>query len=175
MWLVLAVASACRHPPTEQAPPVTAQPVTSTPAVTPRRPIGFDGLGRRCPFTPRVGDYTGVTWCGADGMVSAIEWTLADVVGAPADAELMAERTQRDVGLTHTVQVTHDAVWIRTSRPTARVTGTTFMGVLADMTDEQLAAAQRLARLPAQPLLRTPDAWKEHLMLHHGPPPAPKT
>jgi hypothetical protein len=195
IWAALAIVSACHHAPSDQAPPVTAPPVTappvtappvttppattppatmtSPPTVTPRRPTGFDGLGQRCPFTPTFGVYTGVAWCGADGTVSAIEWKLADVVGAPDEAELIAERTQTDVGLTHTVAVTHDAVWIRTSRPTARVSGATFMGVLASMTDEQLAAAQRLARVPDQPLLRTPDAWKERMMLHHGPPPAP--
>jgi hypothetical protein len=179
---VLVVISACHPASSKQAPAVTAPPVTarsetttvtSPPAGAPHRPIGFDGLGQRCPFTARLGDYTGIVWCGATGTVSAIEWRLADVVGAPDEAELIAERTQTDVGLTHTVQVTHDAVWIRTSQPTARVTGTTYLGVLADMTDEQLAATQRLARLPDEPLLRTPDAWKERLMLHHGPAPAP--
>jgi hypothetical protein len=127
----------------------------------------------------------GPTWCGADGTIAAIEWQLADLVDEPSPAEHLATREETvQGGGSERLVITADAVWMRVSRPkvpgaaptpssSRSVMGTTWMGVLALLTDAQLEDAQVRAKYPRRPLLRTGAAWKEAL-IEQGPiPPRP--
>jgi hypothetical protein len=142
--------------------------------------VGFEKLGTPCQGADTVSEvtleaYTGRASCGANGTVSQIEWRLADVVGAPAESEAIAERTESGaMGENTVLRITANAVWMRNSRPTRRVTGWTFMGVPEWMTDKQRAEAQRLAKLRDAPPLASAEAWKAAL-IQSGPipPPAP--
>ncbi|MFO0613189.1 MAG: hypothetical protein U0414_11395 [Polyangiaceae bacterium] len=192
----LLCASACASPPDRLAEPVassapgaTTEPTTSTavasaqasavvPAplasaassagTTTKRPAGFEGLGGPCGEVPKIGVYTGKASCGSDGRVSLVEWQLADVVGEPAQSDVTASKEIAGRDATTTLVVAGDAIWMRVSRPTARVSGSTWMGLPARMTDEQREEAQRRAGLPTEPLLKDGGEWKSALIAH-GP------
>lgn len=100
--------------------------------------------------------------------MSTIEWQLADVVEGPQVGLVIAEKTVQAKDVTSTLMITADAVWMRAARPTARVTGSTWMGIPARMSDGELEDAQRRAGLATKPLLRTGAEWKEAL-IQSGP------
>lgn len=136
-------------------------------------PAGFDRLGAICTETAAVQfqSAAGVATCNRRGIIAAIEYRVADVVGAP-DEPLWAERTEGgERQVTQLVRVTASAVWLRLIRETRRVTGNTVMLLPGEVDDDALAAMQLRAGLPAAPLLRDTLAWK-NAIVERGPMPA---
>lgn len=163
--LVVLVAG-CRHGATTSPRSVDTSPPSNASAPPP----GFEALGAPCEPKPRpeIDGAIAEVAC-TNGRVSHVLWHLADRVGQPAEASVVAERSVAGDPSSRLL-VTDEAVWMRTADGARRPRGTTWAALPAAMNDAQRAEIQRAAGLPAEPLLASAAAWKAALV-RSGPTP----
>lgn len=140
----------------------SAQPRPETSADTsddfdaPPAPAVRAQLGEACPTEPPP--RRALRFCDDQGRISGVLLPVDALLGVPPATATIA---RQEPWLTLALE--GDRLWIRrvTCAKCRRVLGFSFGGDLPRMRDDELREVQARLGLPADPVLRTADAWRE--------------
>lgn len=173
--LLLLALSACSSPPPPPASPASGEVApasssappavaSSAPESTAEGPVKQSGIGGPCPAGPPAYPFL-LRHCDANGKVTGVSMPVDVLHGVPpAGAQILRQDRQMDnpPGQEVVIAAEGNRLWIKvvTCGHCRRVIGWSFVGDLPLLRDDEIRGLQTELGLPADPVLKTPDAWK---------------